>query len=109
MPNIVARPIFKRHLEFVAVKQFTFCDLKFKPGDSISKTTFRSHHIRSLFMRRKIGPVGHAWTEAMLAGVKHPELTDVTKKKAVAAKKKKPAPPKKNNSPAEKKSGETSE
>ena len=94
MPNIAARPIFKRHLDFVAVQRFHFCDLEVNPGDAIDKTVFRSHHIRSLFMRRKIGPVGHAWTEAMLAGVKRPEFADVTKKKKTATAKKKTAPKK---------------
>ena len=86
------RPIFKRHNDHVAVVDFRMGDQEIKAGQPFNRDKYRTHIIRYMFARRRIGPVGHPWTEEMLAGVKRPET--VNKKKAAvqkaAAKAKKP-------------------
>ena len=76
----VPRPIFKRHNEHVAVVNFRMGDQDIKAGEPFNRDKYRTHIIRYMFVRRRIGPVGHPWTEAMLAGVKKPETA--SKKKA---------------------------
>lgn len=60
----VARPIFRRKVKYVAVRPIRVTsDKTIEPGEPVE---LRTHHLRSLFLRRRIGPAGHPWTEAML-------------------------------------------
>lgn len=79
----VGRPIFRRKLEYVAVRPLRLgSNLVLQPGDRVDDKV-RPHHLRSLYQRRKIGPVGHGWTEAMLEskGFNRPEITGTRKSK----------------------------
>lgn len=78
------RPIFKRHNDHVAVVDFRMGDQDIKAGEPFNRDKYRTHIIRYMFVRRRIGPVGHPWTEEMLAGVKRPETA--SKAKATAQK-----------------------
>ena len=63
MPRI-ARPLYRRHAEYVAVKPIrTHTNSVIKPGEDVK---LRPHQMRSLYQRRRIGPKGHAWTEQAL-------------------------------------------
>ena len=81
----IPRPIFKRHNDHVAVMDFSMGDQKIKAGDPFNRDKYRTHIIRYMFVRRRIGPVGHPWTEEMLAGVKRPETASKEKAKAQKA------------------------
>lgn len=60
----IARPTFKRHLEYVAIKRIRLrADEYIEPGEDVK---LRQHHLRSLYSRRRIGPKGHPWTEHVL-------------------------------------------
>ena len=87
----VPRPIFKRHNEHVAVVDFRMGDQDIKAGEPFNRDKYRTHIIRYMFMRRRIGPVGHPWTEEMLAGVKKPETVSKEKAKVQKAQAKKKA------------------
>lgn len=70
------RPIFKRGLEYVAVRPIKMTSKHtVKPGEPVVLPTYR---LRSLYQRRRIGPKGHPWTEQALAseGFPLPFITD---------------------------------
>lgn len=95
MANRAPRPIFKRHYEYVAVRPIKRSrDHIIQPGESVDG--LRQHHLRDLFRRRRIGPKGHPWTEAMLAtdGFYRPEISGG--KEAEVASENNPAPEKKS-------------
>jgi hypothetical protein len=57
--------IFRRSLSYVFVKPVRLAhDLVAQPGESADQ--LREYHKRSLLRRRRIGPVGHEWTEEQL-------------------------------------------
>ena len=60
----IGRPIFKRHLEYVAVRRIRLSSKEFiEPGEDVK---LRTHQMRSLYSRRRIGVKGHPWTERAL-------------------------------------------
>lgn len=67
-----SREIFKRGNEFVAVRPIRLSSKdQLKPGTKIDKKNFRQHHLRSLYMRRRIGVLGSKWAKAMLADLEN--------------------------------------
>lgn len=61
----VGRPVFKRGLEYVAVRPIKMTSKHtVQPGEPVMLPTYR---LRSLYQRRRIGPKGHPWTEQALA------------------------------------------
>ena len=64
MPK-VGRPIFRRGLKYVAIRRIKMSAIHIvEPGELVKLPT---HRLRSLYMRRRIGPEGHPWTEQALA------------------------------------------
>lgn len=62
----IRQPIFSKSMSFVAVRQTRLsADTILMPGDAVEG--LRLFHLRDLYRRRRIGPVGHPWTEDMLA------------------------------------------
>lgn len=60
----VGRPIFRRGLEYVAVRPIKLTKTHtVEPGQPVTLPTYR---LRSLYQRRRIGPKGHPWTEQSL-------------------------------------------
>lgn len=110
MAQKISRPLFKRSMEFVAVRRIRVgTDSYIEPGTELSKKDFRLFHLRSLYNRRRIGPKDHRWTENVLktkgfvgATVRESELPDPVKdgnkwlvpntEESFRTKKKKPLP-----------------
>lgn len=62
----IRQPIFSKAMVFVAVRQTRLsADTILMPGDEVKG--LRLFHLRDLYRRRRIGPVGHPWTDDMLA------------------------------------------
>lgn len=62
-----ARPKFRRHETQVVVRPIRLSSTeRIEPGVRLDSTKFRRHHLRALHRRRRIGPMGHPWTEFML-------------------------------------------
>lgn len=60
----IGRPIYKRHFEYVAVRPIRLNNnTVIEPGKDVK---LRPHQMRSLYLRRRIGPKGHPWTEHAL-------------------------------------------
>lgn len=60
----IGRPLFRRDLEYVAVRPFRLsADHDVERGETVSLPL---HRMRRLWHRRRIGPKGDPWTEAML-------------------------------------------
>ena len=60
----VGRPIFRRGLEYVAVRPIKMTSKHtVKPGEPVNLPI---HRLRSFYQRRRIGPKGHPWTEQSL-------------------------------------------
>lgn len=75
------QPLFNRSMSFVAVRHIRLsADTVLEPGTPIEG--LRVFHLKDLHRRRKIGPVGHPWTESMLANqdnkLHRPELEAVS-------------------------------
>lgn len=74
------QPLFTRHADYVAVRHIRLsADTVLEPGTPIEGLRF--FHLKDLHRRRKIGPVGHAWTESMLGNqdaLFHPEFASVS-------------------------------
>ena len=67
MPR-VAQPIFRRGLTYVAVRPIRMTrGTTVEPGTVIDLPNYR---LRSLHLRRKIGPKGHPWTEYAIKAAK---------------------------------------
>lgn len=73
------QPLFNRSMSFVAVRHIRLsADTVLEPGSPIEG--LRVFHLKDLHRRRKIGPVGHPWTESMLASqdpLHRPELAAI--------------------------------
>ena len=72
----VGRPVFKRGLEYVAVRPIKLTSKHtVEPGQLVNLPTYR---LRSLYQRRRVGPKGHPWTQQALAseGFPLPFITD---------------------------------
>ena len=68
--RLVARPVFRRGLEYVAVRPIKLTStVVVNPGERVELPSYR---LRSLFQRRRIGPEGHPWTEAALGSTGFP-------------------------------------
>ena len=64
----VGRPIFRRHVEYVAVRPIRLNSTEtIQPGEPVK---LRAHQMRSLYLRRRIGPKDHPWTEQALKNPK---------------------------------------
>lgn len=62
------RPLFRRHLEYVAVRPISVMGRLIQPGEPVGRDQgVRLHVMRSLHQRRRIGPKGHPWTEQAIA------------------------------------------
>ncbi len=69
----IGRPIFRRNETYVAVKP-----IRLTSTDTIKKgavVDLPIHRLRSLYMRRRIGPKGHPWTKAMIKADFFPKLS----------------------------------
>lgn len=61
---IAPRPPFRRGVPYIAIRPIRLTSkVVLEPGE---KVDLPSHRLRSLFQRRRVGPAGHPWTEAML-------------------------------------------
>ena len=67
MAGRVGRPIFRRKETQVAVRPIRLSREETVEAGTVMNDLVRPHHLRSLYNRRRIGPEGHPWTEAMLA------------------------------------------
>lgn len=68
MRTHVRRPYFDRTADWVVVARHRLTSTTFlEPGMEIMPGQFRRHRLMSMWQRRRIGPKGHPWTEAMLA------------------------------------------
>ena len=68
--------IFRRNVPYTVVKFVRLSSTtRLEPGTEVPSEEFplKDWHLRSLFNRRSIGHKDSPWTEAMLAGVVHPE------------------------------------
>lgn len=75
------QPLFSRSASYVAVRHIRLsADTVLEPGTPIEG--LRVFHLKDLHRRRKIGLVGHPWTESMLANqdnkLHRPELEAVS-------------------------------
>ena len=74
------QPLFNRTMSFVAVRHIRMSsETVLEPGTPIEG--LRVFHLKDLYRRRKIGPVGHPWTESMLANtgkLHRPELAAIS-------------------------------
>lgn len=69
----IGRPIFRRNETYVAVKPIRLTSTEtIKKGAVVDLPI---HRLRSLYMRRRIGPKGHPWTKAMIKADFFPKLT----------------------------------
>ena len=77
MAGRVGRPIFRRNVDYVAVRPIKLNGTTtLEPGTPVTREQFRLHHLKSLYLRRRIGPKDHPWTIEMLAnqGFHRPEF-----------------------------------
>jgi len=58
------RPLFRRSDSFIAVRPIRVGGQEIAPGEPVVAPL---HILRMYHQRRRIGPVGHAWTEQSLA------------------------------------------
>ncbi|QNN99845.1 hypothetical protein P67b_00086 [Ruegeria phage Tedan] len=66
----ISRPLFRRGETYVTLRPVRMTDkLRLEPGEVIN---LPSHRLRSLYNRRRIGPKGHPWTEAILKSKGYP-------------------------------------
>lgn len=65
MTTRVGRPIFKRGVDYVAVRPLSLgVGHQLNPGDKVDLPV---HRLRALYTRRRIGPAGHPWTDQAIA------------------------------------------
>ena len=62
-----SRPIFRHNVKYVAVRPVKLTSkVTLAPGEPVD---LRPHRLRSLFNRKRIGPVDHPWTDWALEAI----------------------------------------